>query len=115
MNMFRVLLAAIWMIVLTYTGAVIANHGLGFLPVFFGDMISMGWAGQFNLDFMFMLLLGAIWVAWRHEFSLAGLSLAVFAFFGGVFFLSAYLLVTSYLVRGDAVRLLVGAQRAKHG
>ena len=115
MNMFRVLLAAIWVVVFTYTGIVVANHGLGFLPVFFGDMVRMGWAGQFNLDFMFMLLLGAIWVAWRHEFSYEGLCLAVLAFFGGVFFLSAYLLVTSYLVRGDAVRLLVGSQRMKHG
>ena len=33
----------------------------------------MKWFGQFNLDFMGFLILSAIWVAWRNQFSAAGL------------------------------------------
>jgi len=31
----------------------------------------MQWPGQFNLDFMCMLLLAGLWVSWRHRFSVA--------------------------------------------
>ena len=51
MTAFRVLLASMLMIVLAYTGVVIATHGLGLLPVFFSDIQAMNWPGQFNLDF----------------------------------------------------------------
>jgi hypothetical protein len=63
MSALRVLLSLILVVVVTYTGVVIARHGIGLLPVFFGDMARVGWAGQFNLDFMFMLLFSALWVA----------------------------------------------------
>jgi hypothetical protein len=73
----------------------VAGSGWNLLAVFFGDMRQVGWPGQFNLDFMQMLTLSAIWVAWRHRFSPAGLVFAGLAFFGGSLFLSAYLLVIS--------------------
>lgn len=111
MTAFRVLLIAIFAIVLGYTGVVIANHGMGLINIFFGDMAAMGWPGQFNLDFMFMLTLSAIWVAWRHQFSIAGLLLGLLAFFGGSLFLSTYLLVLSWLTRGDLKQILVGTRR----
>jgi hypothetical protein len=95
-----------------YTAVVMSNHGAGLLAVFFGDMAAMGWPGQFNLDFMFMLALSAIWVAWRHEFSLAGVALAALAFLGGALFLTIYLLILSRQVRGDVRKLLLGTSRA---
>ncbi len=73
----------------------VAGSGWNLLAVFFGGMRQVGWPGQFNLDFMQMLTLSAIWVAWRHCFSPAGLVFAGLAFFGGSLFLSAYLLVIS--------------------
>lgn len=69
MTAFRVLLVAMWAAIFGYTAIVVANHGMGLLPVFFGDMAKMDWPGQFNLDFMCMLALSALWVAWRHHFS----------------------------------------------
>ena len=69
MAAFRALLLVMLIALAGYTAVVISNHGWGLLPVFFGDMATMGWPGQFNLDFLFMLTLSAIWVAWRHEFS----------------------------------------------
>ncbi|MFO1406566.1 MAG: hypothetical protein U1F08_03425 [Steroidobacteraceae bacterium] len=109
MTAFRILLIVILVVLLSYTSVVIANHGLGLLPVFFGDMAQVAWPGQFNLDFMFMLTLSAVWVAWRHEFTPAGLALGLAAFLGGSLFLSIYLLV---VMRGsDALTVLVGPAR----
>jgi hypothetical protein len=109
---FRLLLIAMCAILVGYTGVVIANHGMGLINVFFGDMAAMGWPGQFNLDFMFMLTLSALWVAWRHQFSMAGLLLGLLALFGGSLFLSTYLLALSWLTRGDVRQVLLGARRA---
>lgn len=110
---FRVVLGLIFVGILGYTAAVAAEHGFGLLPVFFGDIAEMGWPGQFNLDFLCMLALSGLWVAWRHDFSPAGLALGTTAFFGGAFFLSAYLFVASYAARGDMKELLLGSGRAR--
>src|SRR5512147_2421039 len=108
MTTFRLLLATIFAVILGYTAVVVQNHGLGLLAVFFGDMAAMAWPGQFNLDFMCMLSLSGLWVAWRHGFGGAGLALGLVALFGGALFLSAYLLVESYRSGGDIRRLLLG-------
>jgi hypothetical protein len=109
---FRVLLIAVFAILVGYTGVVITNHGMGLINIFFADMAAVGWPGQFNLDFMFMLTLSALWVAWRHQFSIAGLLLALLALFGGSLFLSTYLLALSWLTRGDVKQVLLGTRRA---
>lgn len=108
MTAFRVLLIVLGAILVGYTGVVISNHGMGLFNVFFGDMAAMGWPGQFNLDFMFMLTLSALWVAWRHQFSIAGLVLGLLVFFGGSLFLTAYLFVLSRLTKGNMEQMLLG-------
>ena len=105
---FRLWLVLILLSIAAYTGIVVGNHGFGLLPVFFGDMATMGWPGQFNLDFMCMLSLSALWVAWRHRFTAAGIALGLLALFGGALFLSAYLLVESYRTGGSVRTLLLG-------
>lgn len=111
MTAFRALLIAWWVTIAGYTAVVVATHGLNLFPVFFGDIARLGWPGQFNLDFTSMLTLSALWVAWRHEFSGAGLALGLLAFFGGGFFLTAYLLIVSLATRGDVATLLLGPTR----
>jgi len=111
MNAFRAFLAAVFLVIAAYTLVVVANYGLNLLPVFFGDMTKMQWPGQFNLDFMCMLLLAGLWVSWRHRFSVAGVVLGLVAVLGGALFLSAYLLVESFRTKGDMRRLLLGAGR----
>ena len=107
------LYALIFLIVLTvYTGIVIVNHGANLVPVFFNDMKAMAWPGQFNLDFMGFLILSALWVGWRHEYSLTGWLLTPLALFGGMLFLTAYLLIMSFRVNGDLKALLIGEGRA---
>lgn len=110
--MFRVFLVGVLVILVSYTGLVIADHGWGLIPIFFGDMAKLAWPGQFNLDFMFMLSLSAIWVAWRHQFSGPGLGLSLLALTGGSLFLSLYLLVLTGQTRGKVREVLLGKARA---
>ena len=112
MTAFRALLIVLWVIIAGYTANVAANHGMSLLPVFFGAMATMGWPGQFNLDFMCMLTLSGLWVAWRHHFSGSGIALGLLAFFGGAFFLTAYLFVVSLQGKGNVKELLLGKERA---
>ena len=112
MTAFRALLVALWAAIFGYTAIVVANHGMGLLPVFFGDMEMMGWRGQFNLDFMCMLALSALWVAWRHQFSGAGLALGALAFFGGSLFLTTYLFIVVGQANGDMKEVLLGKARS---
>jgi hypothetical protein len=112
MVLFRTLLVVIFLAIVGYTAIVVKNHGMGLLPVFFGDIAEMAWPGQFNLDFMCFLLLSAVWVSWRHEFSGVGLLLGLIAFFGGALFLSIYLFILSFMVKGNIDALLLGPSRA---
>ncbi|MCZ8137120.1 MAG: hypothetical protein O9266_12520 [Porphyrobacter sp.] len=112
MSLFRLFLALCLTAITLYTAVTVSQHGFDLLPVFFGDMAKMGWPGQFNLDFMCFLALSAIWVAWRHGFSAGGLGLGLLAFFGGMLFLSLYLLVQTSRTRGDVAALLLGPERA---
>ena len=108
MIFFRVLLIFVFCVLSAYTLLVVSGHGLNLFSVFFGDMQKISWAGQFNLDFMFMLLFSAIWVMWRHHFSLAGIALGVVAFFSGAPFLCVYLLIQSFRAEGDVRVMLLG-------
>lgn len=113
MSLFRLFLVAVLLTIIGYTSVTIANEGMGLLPIFFGDIATMQWPGQFNLDFSCFLLLAAIWVAWRHHFSAAGLALALVASVGGMLFMSTYLLITSFRTGGDSTALLLGERRAR--
>lgn len=111
----RILLVLMLIALTGYTGVVIANHGWNLLPVFFGDMEAMTWPGQFNTDFMGFLILSGLWTAWRHHFSPLGLLLGLIAVFGGMMFITVYLLIVSSTAKGDVNVVLLGARRAADG
>ncbi len=108
MNLLRTVLVVHLAVLTAYTLIVIGNHGLNLFPAFFGDMALMGWAGQFNLDFIGFLMLSGLWTAWRNNFSPLGLLLGVVAFFGGMMFLSIYVLILSLGAR-DIQDILLGS------
>ena len=112
MILFRTFLLLFLVALSGYTALVIADHGWNLLAVFFSDLSAVNWPGQSNFDFMGFLALSALWTAWRHQFSISGLVLGLIAFFGGMMFLTIYLLVASYQVKGDLKALLLGPQRA---
>ena len=82
------------------------------LPTFFGDILAMTWPGQFNFDFLGFLILSATWTAWRNQFSAASRGLALVALFGGIPFLTTYLLYLSFQTRGDIRVMLLGEGRS---
>lgn len=112
MKLFRLFLVCSVVVILAYTSVTISRHGMGLLPIFFGDMASMTWPGQFNLDFFSFLLLAAIWIAWRHQFNASGILMAVVTPFAGMPFVATYLLVQSFKANGRADVLLLGQDRA---
>ncbi len=112
MILLRLVLVSYLVVLGGYTAAVSSNHGWDLLSVFFGDMAAMAWPGQFNLDFMGYLMLSALWTAWRHHFSPAGLGLAIVAFFGGMMILAIYLLVLSFQTQSGVAEILLGKKRA---
>ena len=112
MTAFRALIMVLWLGLAGYTAVVVSRHGIGLLPIFFGDIAMLGWPGQFNLDFLCFLILSALWTAWRSAFSTTGLFLAVPAFFGGAGFLLPYLLILTFREKGDLVRVLIGDRRS---
>jgi len=113
MTAFRILLVVIFVAISLYTVPVVLNHGLSLFTVFFGDIGTMGWPGQFNFDFLGFLVLSAVWTAWRNNFSASGLALGVLAFFLGAPFLTAYLLYLSFRCEQNIEPMLLGEHRAK--
>lgn len=112
MTLFRLMLVAIILIVGGYTIPVLANHGWNFMPFYLADIAKMGWPGQFNVDFGAFLLLGSIWLMWRHHFAPLGLLFGLVIFAGGAPFLCSYLLIASLQTKGDVKALLLGSKRA---
>jgi hypothetical protein len=112
MKAFRALLVFMTAAVLAYTGLVVSHHGWNLLPVFFGDMAAMNWPGQFNLDFSCLLMLSGLWLAWRHQFSRAGIVLGLLGAVGGTLVLAPYLLVAGHRAGWDVEVLLLGRARA---
>ena len=105
---FRLFLLTCLAVIVGYTSVTIANHGWNLLPIFFGDMAAMGWPGQFNLDFFCFLLRSGLWVSWRGRFRPAALGLGLLAVFGGMLFLSIYLLIALSRSKGDIRQVLLG-------
>ena len=113
MTAFRILLVILLIAVVTYTIPVVIEEGLSsLLPTFFRDILTMTWPGQFNSDFLGFLILSATWTAWRNQFSAPGLGLALVALFGGIPFLTTYLLYLSYQTNGDIRVMLLGEARS---
>ena len=107
MTLLRIVLVVHLALLTAYTAVVMGTHGMNLFPVFFGDMVEMGWPGQFNFDFLGFLIVAALWTAWRNKFSPLGLVLSVAAFFGGMMFLSIYVLILSLQTR-DIQDILLG-------
>ncbi|MEO0367927.1 MAG: hypothetical protein AAF197_03970 [Pseudomonadota bacterium] len=108
MTIFRLFLCIILAGISIYTGITIGEYGTNLVPLFFGEMTTFSWQGQFNFDFMTFLLLSGLWTAWRNGFTVGAIGLGVFATVFGMMFLAAYLLYLSFQTDGDIRRMLLG-------
>ena len=110
MKPFSLVLMVLWATLAIYTALVVQEYGLNLFPYFFGDVAAVNWPGQFNLDFMLMLVLSASWEAWRNRFSAVGFALSVFAFFGGAGFLLPYITYLTWKHDRDISAILLGSK-----
>ncbi len=108
MKALRFFLVVVFASLFVYTLLVGITHGWNLLPIFFGEIADLNWQGQFNFDFTLILILAGLWVAWRNKFSAMGIVLCFCAVFGGILFLSLYLLILSYNCNNSISELLTG-------
>lgn len=114
MRAFQFLLGFFSIGICAYTLVVISAHGGDLFTPFFGELTAFTWSGQFNFDFSTYLMLSGIWIAWRHQFSLSGILMAIVAAIFGILFFAPYLLVESIQTKGDMKALLLGKVRGNN-
>ena len=113
MSLIKPLSILLFALIAIYTLFVIIGHGGDFITPFFLSLFAVDWEGQFILDFGMYLLLVALWIAWRHNYSAAGIAMAVASMFGGMMFFAIYLFLIARKSEGDPKRLFLGENRAR--
>ena len=90
------------------TGLAVAEMGLNWPAVFFGDIAALDWRAQFNVDFLVHLVLLATWIWWREGSTVRGFVFGFLSIFMGGMFGFPYLLLAILGAKGDPVRVLLG-------
>lgn len=93
---------------LIYTVIAIQNDGGNFLARALEFATSLTWMGQFALDFQCYLMLSALWIAWRDNFSIKSILIAVVAMILGIIVFAPYLLFLLTKEKGNLKRILIG-------
>lgn len=93
---------------LIYTVIAIQNDGGNFLARAIEFATSLTWMGQFTLDFQCYLILSALWVAWRNNFSINSIVIAIVAMILGIIIFAPYLLFLLSKEKGNLKRVLIG-------
>lgn len=107
----RVLLIIQTIGLLIYTVIAIQNDGGNFLDRALEFAFSMKWMGQFTLDFNCYLMLSALWIAWRNQFSWQSIAMAVTAMILGIIAFAPYLLYLLRIEKGDLKGVLIGSRK----
>lgn len=107
----RNFIALLFLGIMIYSTIVILKEGPNFMLPFLGNLASVTWQGQFNLDFASYLLLSGLWIAWREGFSGRGILLGGIAAVLGMMVFAPYLLVRLHQSDGDLSRLLLGVNQ----
>ena len=91
-----------------YGISILAVWQLGWMEgmVFVSDF-GHPWRAQFNSDFVFHLVLLALWVIWREKNLAIGIPCGLGCFLGGIF-VFPYLLVNLIRCDGDIRKLVLG-------
>lgn len=86
----------------------INNQGIFWPEVFFGDILSLDWRSQFNVDFLIHLLLLATWIIWREGNTIKGYIFGFLSIFMGGMFGFLYILFATYTAKGNPNLILLG-------
>lgn len=107
-QLFRLALAAAWLILLWVTVQAAKTLGLGKAGDFFVGDMAYPWRAQFNTDFSFFLLLVATWLVWSARNRAIGVCLAILSIVCGGLFTLAYLLIATFRTKGNIKAVLLG-------
>jgi hypothetical protein len=91
-----------------YTITAAMNEGINLFAVFADNMTSLGWSGQFNLDFTCYLILSGLWIMWRDRFSGSSILLGVAAMILGILLFAPILIYWIMKEKGDLRAVLLG-------
>lgn len=96
------------LIVLAYTGYVIAREGLIFLEVAQTNLLSLTWNGQFTLDFSCYLVLSGIWIMWRSQYNSSAILIGIMAMILGIIVFAPYCLFLLLKEKSNIRKVLLG-------
>ncbi len=108
MPILRAFLVVSTLLIFAVTIIAVANHGVNWPAVYFGDLIAMDWRSQFNTDFLIHLALLATWVAWREGWTPKGYLFGFLSIFLGGMFGFPYVLYAIYSAKGNPATMLLG-------
>lgn len=108
LSLFKALLILQALALFVYTLIVVKNYGWDLFAVFISNINAINWSGQFNLDFNCYLILSALWIMWRNQFSIKGIIIGLTAMVLGIIFFAPYLLYLLKTEGGDLQKLLTG-------
>lgn len=91
-----------------YTYFTMRNDGIDFLSTGLSYIQAINWSGQFTLDFLCYLLLAALWIVWRGNFSGRSIATALVVSSLGILAFAPFVLYLVTKEKGDIRRVLVG-------
>lgn len=91
-----------------YTVTASLNEGINLFAVFADNLTSLGWSGQFNLDFTCYLILSGLWIMWRDRFSSSSIVLGSAAMILGILLFAPILIYFIKKEKGDLRAVLLG-------
>lgn len=104
----KILLSILALVVFSYTIFVFQKEGTDLFSVFFSNVKSISWSGQFNLDFMSYLKLSGLWIMWRNHFSGKSILIGFAAMILGIIFFAPYVLILLAQEKGELKKVLIG-------
>lgn len=107
-SLFKAILIVQTLGLLVYTFFAFQTEGADLLSVFVGNVKSLNWSGQFNLDFLCYLTLSGFWIMWRNRFTAKSILLGLLAMVLGIVMFAPYLLWLTNKEKGDIKRVLLG-------
>ena len=110
MTIFRSSLVLATLAIYVLTILAVTTQGYNWPAVALGDIASLNWRSQFDVDFIIHLLLLAGWVVWREGATPRGYVFGFLSIVMGGMFSFPYLLHASLVARGDVRQMLLGVR-----
>lgn len=108
MTTLRALLIVFTIAIYLFTFAAVASYGVNWPAVAINDILALNWRSQFDVDFIFHLLLLATWICWREGFTAKGYAFGFLSIVMGGMFSFPYILYATYIAKGDPKEVLLG-------